>query len=282
MSRLQLITDAARRAGRKLLIPYLVAGDPNKVITIDIMHALVKNGADIIELGIPFSDPSSDGEIIQKSIERSLNQGTSLMDALEIVAEFRKLNELTPIVLMGYLNPVEIMGPDKFIQKAKEVGVDGVLMVDMPPAEADEIHGKLRDSNIDSIFLVAPTTTEKRVKSILKMTSGYVYYISLKGVTGASITDAQEVERNVSALRSSTNLPIVVGFGVKDGKSAKEMSQASDGVIVGSALVKKIASLNTQKSIDKGDISRCTAIIRMIRSELDSDNELNSVLKEYE
>ena len=282
MSRLQLITKDARQSGRKLLIPYLVAGDPNKVVTIDIMHDLVKKGADILELGIPFSDPSSDGEIIQKSIERSLKKGTSLQDTLDIVAEFRKLNQQTPVVLMGYLNPVEIMGPDNFVRKAKEVGVDGVLMVDMPPAEADVIHQMLKDYNIDSIFLVAPTTREGRVKTILKMTSGYVYYVSLKGVTGASITDDQEVERNVSALRALTELPIVVGFGVKDGSSAKKMSRVSDGVIVGTALVKCIARLSTQNKIDKGDIEKCTAIIGLIREELDSDNAPNSNFKEHE
>ena len=282
MSRLQLITKDARQSGRKLLIPYLVAGDPNKVVTIDIMHDLVKKGADILELGIPFSDPSSDGEIIQKSIERSLKEGTSLQDTLDIVAEFRKLNQQTPVVLMGYLNPVEIMGPDNFVRKAKEVGVDGVLLVDMPPAEADVIHQMLKDSNIDSIFLVAPTTREGRVKAILKMTSGYVYYVSLKGVTGASITDDQEVERNVSALRALTELPIVVGFGVKDGSSAKKMSRVSDGVIVGTALVKCIARLSTQNKIDKGDIEKCTAIIGLIREELDSDNAPNSNFKEHE
>jgi len=282
MSRLQLITKDARQSGRKLLIPYLVAGDPSKVVTIDIMHELVKKGADILELGIPFSDPSSDGEIIQKSVERSLKKGTSLQDTLDIVAEFRKLNQQTPVVLMGYLNPVEIMGPDNFVRKAKEVGVDGVLMVDMPPAEAEVIHQMLKDSNIDSIFLVAPTTREGRVKTILKMTSGYVYYVSLKGVTGASITDDQEVERNVSALRASTELPIVVGFGVKDGSSARRMSRASDGVIVGSALVKNIARLSTQNSIDKDDIEDCTAIIGLIRKELDSDNASNSSFKEHE
>ena len=282
MSRLQLITKDARQSGRKLLIPYLVAGDPNKVVTIDIMHDLVKKGADILELGIPFSDPSSDGEIIQKSIERSLNKGTSLQDTLDIVAEFRKLNQQTPVVLMGYLNPVEIMGPDNFVRKAKEVGVDGVLMVDMPPAEAGVIHQMLKDYNIDSIFLVAPTTREGRVKAILKMTSGYVFYVSLKGVTGASITDDQEVERNVSALRALTELPIVVGFGVKDGSSAKKMSRVSDGVIVGTALVKCIARLSTQNKIDKGDIEKSTAIIGLIREELDSDNASNSNFKEHE
>jgi len=274
MGRIKQITDSVNQKGRKLLIPYLVAGDPNKETTIELMHALVSNGADIIELGIPFSDPSSDGEVIQSGIERSLRKGTSLNDTLDIVSKFRVRNEVTPIVLMGYLNPVEIMGVDNFVRRAQKEGVDGVLMVDMPPAEAGVLNAKLKEVNIDSIFLVAPTTTQERVKSILNMTSGYVYYVSLKGVTGASITDVDEVERNVCSLRSYTDLPIVVGFGIKDGKSAKEMARVSDGVIVGSALVNKIASLTSHEKINAEDIKNSTNIIKEIREELDLDNEV--------
>ena len=274
MGRIKQITDSVNQKGRKLLIPYLVAGDPNKETTIELMHALVSNGADIIELGIPFSDPSSDGEVIQSGIERSLRKGTSLNDTLDIVSKFRARNEVTPIVLMGYLNPVEIMGVDNFVRRAQKEGVDGVLMVDMPPAEAGVLNAKLKEVNIDSIFLVAPTTTQERVKSILNMTSGYVYYVSLKGVTGASITDVDEVERNVCSLRSYTDLPIVVGFGIKDGKSAKEMARVSDGVIVGSALVDKIASLTSHEKISAEDIKKSTNIIKEIRGELDLDNEV--------
>ena len=274
MGRIKQITDSVNQKGRKLLIPYLVAGDPNKETTIELMHALVSNGADIIELGIPFSDPSSDGEVIQSGIERSLRKGTSLNDTLDIVSKFRARNEVTPIVLMGYLNPVEIMGVDNFVRRAQKEGVDGVLMVDMPPAEAGVLNAKLKEVNIDSIFLVAPTTTQERVKSILNMTSGYVYYVSLKGVTGASITDVDEVERNVCSLRSYTDLPIVVGFGIKDGESAKEMARVSDGVIVGSALVNKIASLTSHEKISAEDIKNSTNIIKEIREELDLDNEV--------
>ena len=175
---------------------------------------------------------------------------------------------------MGYLNPVEIMGVDNFVRRAQKEGVDGVLMVDMPPAEAGVLNAKLKEVNIDSIFLVAPTTTQERVKSILNMTSGYVYYVSLKGVTGASITDVDEVERNVCSLRSYTDLPIVVGFGIKDGESAKEMARVSDGVIVGSALVNKIASLTSHEKISAEDIKNSTNIIKEIREELDLDNEV--------
>ena len=280
MSRIAHITKMARERGRKLLIPYLVAGDPNLQVTVDLMHSLVESGADVIELGIPFSDPSSDGPVIQRSIERSLGNGTSLRDAFNVVAEFRKSDQATPIVLMGYLNPVEILGADVFVKKSLEVGVDGVLLVDMPPAEAETIHKKLTEAEIDTIFLVAPTTSENRVKSIVELTSGYVYYVSLKGVTGASISDTHSVQRNVDALRKMTDLPVVVGFGVKDEQSAKNMSGVSDGVIVGTALVKNIESLNHSTKVNYQDIARCTLVIKNIRNQLDS--EFNDARKESE
>ena len=280
MSRIAHITRMARERGRKLLIPYLVAGDPSLQVTVDLMHSLVESGADVIELGVPFSDPSSDGPVIQRSIERSLGNGTSLRDAFNVVAEFRKSDQATPIVLMGYLNPVEIMGADAFVKQSLKVGVDGVLLVDMPPAEAETIHKKLTEAEIDTIFLVAPTTSEDRVKSIVELTSGYVYYVSLKGVTGASISDTQSVQRNVDAVRKMTDLPVVVGFGVKDEQSAKNMSGVSDGVIVGTALVKNIESLNHSTKVNYQDIARCTLIIKNIRDQLDC--EFNDARKESE
>ena len=280
MSRIAYITKMARERGRKLLIPYLVAGDPSLQVTVDLMHSLVESGADVIELGIPFSDPSSDGPVIQRSIERSLGNGTSLRDAFNVVAEFRKSDQATPIVLMGYLNPVEILGAEAFVQQSLEVGVDGVLLVDMPPAEAETIHKKLTEAEIDTIFLVAPTTSEERVKSIVELTSGYVYYVSLKGVTGASISDTQSVQQNVDAVRKMTDLPIVVGFGVKDEQSAKNMSGVSDGVIVGTALVENIESLDCSTEANYQDIAKCTSIIKNIRNQLDS--EFNDTRKESE
>ena len=280
MSRIAHITKMARERGRKLLIPYLVAGDPSLQVTVDLMHSLVESGADVIELGIPFSDPSSDGPVIQRSIERSLGNGTSLRDAFNVVAEFRKSDQATPIVLMGYLNPVEIMGADAFVKQSLKVGVDGVLLVDMPPAEAETIHKKLIEAEIDTIFLVAPTTSEERVKSIVELTSGYVYYVSLKGVTGASISDTQSVQRNVDAVRKMTDLPVVVGFGVKDEQSAKNMSGVSDGVIVGTALVENIESLDCSTEVNYQDIAKCTSIIKNIRNQLDS--EFNDTSKESE
>ena len=280
MSRIAHITKMARERGRKLLIPYLVAGDPSLQVTVDLMHSLVESGADVIELGVPFSDPSSDGPVIQRSIERSLGNGTSLRDAFIVVAEFRKSDQATPIVLMGYLNPVEILGADEFVKQSLEVGVDGVLLVDMPPAEAEAIHKKLTEAEIDTIFLVAPTTSEDRVKSIVELTSGYVYYVSLKGVTGASISDTQSVQQNVDAVRKMTDLPVVVGFGVKDEQSAKNMSGVSDGVIVGTALVENIESLDCSTEVNYQDIAKCTLIIKNIRHQLDS--EFNDTRKESE
>ena len=280
MSRIAHITKMARERGRKLLIPYLVVGDPTLQVTVDLMHSLVESGADVIELGIPFSDPSSDGPVIQRSIERSLGNGTSLRDSFNVVAEFRKSDQVTPIVLMGYLNPVEIMGADAFVKQSLKVGVDGVLLVDMPPAEAETIHKKLTEAEIDTIFLVAPTTSEDRVKSIVELTSGYVYYVSLKGVTGASISDTQSVQRNVDAVRKMTDLPVVVGFGVKDEQSAKNMSGVSDGVIVGTALVENIESLDCSTEVNYQDIAKCTSIIKNIRNQLDS--EFNDTRKESE
>ena len=280
MSRIAHITQMARERGRKLLIPYLVVGDPTLQVTVDLMHSLVESGADVIELGIPFSDPSSDGPVIQRSIERSLGNGTSLRDSFNVVAEFRKSDQVTPVVLMGYLNPVEIMGADAFVKQSLKVGVDGVLLVDMPPAEAETIHKKLTEAEIDTIFLVAPTTSEDRVKSIIELTSGYVYYVSLKGVTGASISDTQSVQRNVDAVRKMTDLPVVVGFGVKDEQSAKNMSGVSDGVIVGTALVENIESLDCSTEVNYQDIAKCTSIIKNIRNQLDS--EFNDTRKESE
>jgi tryptophan synthase alpha chain len=271
MSRIRQVTEKANRSGSKLLIPYLVAGDPNIGTTVAVMHSLVEKGADIIELGIPFSDPASDGPVIQRAVERSLNKGTSLSDTLDIGAEFRKSNDFTPIVLMGYLNPIEIMGYDLFVEKAEESGIDGVLIVDMPPAESADLHYRLQLVGIDTIFLIAPTTKELRAKSIVKVTTGYLYYVSLKGVTGAALSDYKSVKEKVSALRNITTLPIVIGFGIKDGESAKMMAEISDGVVIGSALVEKIGSLNDAEIVQQ-EIEEVTDLIKAIRYSIDSLN----------
>jgi tryptophan synthase alpha chain len=265
MSRIKQVTDNARDTNHKLLIPYLVTGDPNLPSTVSLMHALVEAGADIIELGIPFSDPSSDGPVIQRGVERALARGTQLKDVLATVKQFRQDDSKTPVVLMGYLNPIEYMGYAAFTAAAVDSGVDGVLIVDMPPAESDELHSILQGAGIDTIYLVAPTTRESRLQSICEHSSGYLYYVSLKGVTGAAISNFAEIEENILRLRAYTALPIVIGFGIKDGASAKAMAEISDGVIIGSALVEKIALLVDQDSQDSADIVRTTEIIDLAR-----------------
>ena len=270
MSRIAAITKKARQEGNKLLIPYLVAGDPGLPETVRLMRALVANGADIIELGIPFSDPASDGPVIQRGVERSLARGTTLIDGLEVVREFRQTDQTTPIVLMGYLNPIEIMGYEVFIQKAIEVGVDGVLVVDMPPSESAVLHGQLQTAGIDTIYLVSPTTNAGRAVSIAGHSSGYLYYVSLKGVTGAALTDYESVRKNIEELRKLTDLPIVIGFGIKDGESARAMAELSDGVVIGSALVAEVAELADSEGISDEQISSSIAVIKNARNAINT------------
>lgn len=270
MSRISSTITAAQTAKRKLLIPYLVAGDPDFVLTLQLMHQLVADGADIIELGVPFSDPSSDGPVIQLGGERALANGASLSKVLDLVAEFRQLDDATPLVLMGYLNPVEIMGYEKFVGRAKDCGVDGVLLVDMPPAESTSLHKMLRDAGMDTIYLVAPTTSDERAKSIVAYSSGYLYYVSLKGVTGAAFSDYASVSASIDKLRKLTELPIVVGFGIKDSESAAAMAKNADGVVIGSALVSEIAKISIGTSKDNFHPSATTAIIADVRKTLDS------------
>jgi tryptophan synthase alpha chain len=265
MSRIAEISEAARKQGSKLLIPYLVAGDPNVTATIQLMHELVANGADIIELGVPFSDPSSDGPVIQRGVERSLAQGTTLTDTLEIVRAFRETNSSTPVVLMGYLNPIEIMGYETFVELALAAGVDGVLIVDMPPAESQALRQLLQKAQIDTIYLIAPTTKAPRAQSIAEVCSGYLYYVSLKGVTGAALIDHASVGEKIKALRELTDLPIVIGFGIKDGPSAKAMAEHGDGVVIGSALVEKIGTLSADTELADSDLKATTKVIKEAR-----------------
>jgi len=237
MSRIKSTIDALQAQGKKALIPYITGGDPRPEWTVSLMHCLVENGADIIELGVPFSDPMADGPVIQLACERALEHNTSLTDILEIVREFRTTNTQTPVVLMGYLNPIEIMGADKFLDVASECGVDGVLTVDLPPEEAEHFSPKAAERGLDSVFLIAPTTTDDRIKSICEHSSGYVYYVSVKGVTGSAALSTKEVAEKVANIRSIANIPVGVGFGISDASSAQAVSEVSDGVIVGSVLV---------------------------------------------
>lgn len=237
MSRLQSCFVELKKAGKKALIPYIVGGDPQKGSTVSQMHAMVEAGADVIELGVPFSDPMAEGPVIQLAHERALEHHTSLNDILAMVAEFRQKDANTPVVLMGYLNPVEVMGYSLFAERAEQAGVDAILTVDLPPEESADLKAELAGKGIDSIFLIAPTTTEQRIKKICDSASGYIYYVSLKGVTGASHLDVAEVSEKLSLIRQYSALPLSVGFGIKDAESAKAIGAIADGVVVGSALV---------------------------------------------
>ncbi len=240
MSRLAACFENLRAAGRKALIPYVTAGDPEPSVTVPLMHAMVAAGADILELGVPFSDPMAEGPVIQRAMERALEYDVSLEDVLEMVRSFRKTDADTPVVLMGYLNPVEVKGYAEFAREAADAGVDGVLLVDMPPEEAGELRAALREHELDMIFLVAPTTDDARIQAITAAGGGFIYYVSLKGVTGAGHLDIGGVEEHVARIRRQTELPIGVGFGIKDAGSAARIAGVADAVVVGSALVRRI------------------------------------------
>ncbi|HEY1077236.1 MAG TPA: tryptophan synthase subunit alpha [Fontimonas sp.] len=243
MSRLQNTLAALKTAGRKALIPYITAGDPVPGITVELMHALVRGGADVIELGVPFSDPMADGPTIQLACERALKHGTGLWDILDMVAAFRKTDQQTPVVLMGYLNPIEMRGVEAFAQRAQRAGVDGVLIVDLAVEESAGYLPALKGAGLDCIFLLAPTSPEARIRAIAEAGSGYLYYVSLKGVTGAASMDMGSVTEKLAAIRRHTDLPLAVGFGIRDAATAKAVGAIADGVIVGSALVAEVERL---------------------------------------
>jgi len=252
------------------LIPYLVAGDPDFDTSLEIMHELVRQGADMIELGIPFSDPASDGPAIQRGVERALGAGATLRGVIELTGRFRANDARTPVVLMGYLNPIETMGYAEFSESCGRAGVDGVLVVDMPPAEAGDLPALLAGREIDRIFLVSPTTTADRAQEIIEHTSGYLYYVSLKGVTGAALDDHGSVARNIAKLRNWTSLPVIVGFGIRDVETALAMNKLGDGIIIGSALVERIAQLPAATSRESAHISEAVALIGSLRKALDA------------
>jgi len=237
MSLIQKTFEKLAKSGKKALVPYITAGDPDPALTVSIMHTLVTNGADIIELGIPFSDPMADGPVIQLACERALKHKVSLKKVLSLVKNFRLQNTETPVVLMGYLNPVERMGYAEFVKQAALAGVDAVLLVDMPVNESGVLATLLSQHNMDSIFLIAPTTSEERIKAITALSGGYVYYVSVRGVTGSAQLNLTEVRAQVNLIQSYSQVPVCVGFGIKDAESAKNVAQCADGVIVGSALV---------------------------------------------
>ncbi|HEV8691031.1 MAG TPA: tryptophan synthase subunit alpha [Ideonella sp.] len=241
MSRIAATFTALKRAGRKALIPYVTAGDPYADATVDIMLALAEGGADVIELGIPFSDPMADGPVIQKASERALAKGIGMGQVLAMVREFRTRNQTTPVVLMGYANPVERydqrLGQNAFVKAAAEAGADGVLVVDYPPEECAAFAATLKAHELDLIFLLAPTSTEARMAQVGALASGYVYYVSLKGVTGAGHLDTGAVAEAVPRIRRHVKVPVGVGFGIRDAASAQAVGRVSDGVVIGSRLI---------------------------------------------
>ncbi len=243
MSRITNTFAELRKRGRKALIPFVVAGDPSPTETVPLMHALVQAGADVLELGVPFSDPMADGPVIQRASERALAQHVRLRDVLEMVQVFRQTDDHTPVVLMGYLNPVEAMGYQTFARAAVVAGVDGVLTVDLPPEESEYLVAALHEVAIDPIFLLAPTSTPDRIAMIGKVASGFVYYVSLKGVTGAANLEIDTVNTKLAEVRRTIDLPIGVGFGVRDAPTAAAVAQVADAVVVGSALVSRIEQL---------------------------------------
>ncbi len=266
MSRIETRFADLRKQGRKALVPYIAAGDPEPGITVPLMHELVAAGADILELGVPFSDPMADGPVIQAACERALEHHVSLRKVLEMVREFRFRDEATPVVLMGYLNPIEVMGYEEFARAASEAGVDGVLTVDLPPEEAEDFLPVVKARGLDPIFLLSPTSSDERIKQIAAAGGGFLYYVSFKGVTGANALDVAEVSRKVENLRKHTDSPIGVGFGISDGETAARVATIADAVVVGSAVVKRIAA--NANDADKV-LEIVPAFVREIREAMD-------------
>ena len=261
MSRIKTTFDKLKEQNRRALIPFFTAGDPNPMQTVPLLHAMVKAGADVIELGVPFSDPMADGPTIQRASERALKHGMSLRGVLDMVAEFRTSNDSTPIVLMGYGNPIEAMGWEIFAKRCEEVGVDGVLTVDFPPEESHEAFEHLQRHGIDPIFLLAPTTEEARIEKVASLARGYVYYVSLKGVTGAGNLDLSAIEQKLPQLRKHIKLPIGVGFGIRDAATAEAVAKLCDGVVVGSRIVQEIENSDEQNLI--ANVSRLVSELRV-------------------
>jgi len=250
MSRIQKVFEQLKAQKRKALIPFITAGDPDPGLTVPLLHALVEAGADVLELGVPFSDPMADGPVIQRASERALRKGVTLRSVLAMVAEFRQRDTQTPVVLMGYGNPIEAMGWEAFSRRCAEVGVDGVLTVDFPPEESHEAFAHLEAHGLDPIFLLAPTTLEERIAEVAKLARGYVYYVSLKGVTGAGNLDLSGVEAKLPSLRRHISLPIGVGFGIRDGETARKVAEVADAVVIGSRIVQEIENSAPEALLD--------------------------------
>ncbi len=264
MSRIPGKFEALRAAKKKALIPYITAGDPSPALTVPLLHALAGAGCDILEIGVPFSDPMADGPANQRSSERALRHGVRLADVLGMVREFRAKDPATPIVLMGYANPIEAMGGEKFVDAAASAGVDGVIVVDYPPEECGPFAELCRKNAIDQIFLLAPTSTDARIKEVARVGSGFLYYVSLKGVTGAGHIDTSDVAALLPKIRAASKLPIGVGFGIRDAASAKAIAAVADAVVIGSRIIEEIEAAGPENAV-----KRVAELIRPIRAALD-------------
>ena len=265
MNRISATFEKLRAAKRPALIPFVTAGDPTPEVTPAIMGALVRGGADVIELGVPFSDPMADGPVIQRSSDRALKHGVSLRDVLAMVSKFRAENSITPVVLMGYANPVERLGFAPFVSMARAAGVDGVLIVDYPPEESGPWLEALAGSEIDPIFLLSPTSSDARIDRVARVAKGYIYYVSLKGVTGATNIDTSDVEAMVARIRARTRVPVGVGFGIRDPQTARRVGRIADAVVIGSRIVQEIADSPPARAAE-----RVEALLAEFRSAIDA------------
>lgn len=265
MSRIQTTLSDLARQKKKGLIPFITAGDPAPELTVPLMHALVAGGANIIELGIPFSDPMADGPVIQRASERALQKGISLRHVFQFVREFRATDQNTPVVLMGYANQIEHMGVEKFIRSAKESGVDGALVVDYPPEESEDFAASMKAHGLDAIFLLAPTSTDERIEKIGKIASGYVYYVSLKGVTGSASLDIDGIAAMIPRIRKHVSVPVGVGFGIRDAATAKAVAEVSDAVVIGSRIIQEMENTSADKAVEA-----VQSFVSGIRAALDS------------
>lgn len=264
-NRIESCLEQLRSQKKKALVAYLVAGDPNLKASLAAMHTMVQSGVDIIELGVPFSDPSAEGPSIQRGHERALANKIGLGTIFELLADFRKTNSTTPVVLMGYTNPVEWMGIETFAQRARKAGADGVLTVDLPPEEAQSYTSAFEKSGLVNVFLIAPTTSDERMQAIADMASGFLYYVSLKGVTGSAKLDVTEVKSRVEQINQCSDLPVCVGFGIKTAEAAAAVAEYADGVVIGSAIVDLLSQCHSEKQV----LDQLQPYLSEIRSAID-------------
>jgi tryptophan synthase alpha chain len=265
MSRIAQRFAQLKASGRKGLIPYIAAGDPDPALTVPLLHALARAGADVIELGVPFSDPMADGPVIQRATERAIRHGVGLRQTLSFVAEFRRTDADTPVVLMGYANPIERMGRREFAEAARSAGIDGVLVVDYPPEECAEFSAAMRAAGIDPIFLLAPTSTDERIEQVARHAAGYIYYVSLKGITGAGHLDVASVAARLPLIRRHTSIPVGVGFGIRDAASAVAVAAVADAVVIGSRLIQELEATAREAAV-----AAVEQLVREIRTALDA------------